>query len=449
MLSLNKLLLVLSFSLLTLSGAQASQELMYSSSSIPDADLPLSVPLIKGGDLNKNLPKNRQTLPVINLIRVKVFPHTLKNDHLHGTKDIKTEVKLLGEDIALFGKKFNQLDLSLVEGKIKIGTSGTSYVTSEFQINSHKPIKILRKGNESKSHSYVGNFKFVVYDDGIMIINTLDIEDYLRGVVPKESMASWPLETLKAQTLAARSYAYYHKVTSKRTYFDVDDTARFQVYAGISAATAKTDQAIEETKGEVMTHKGKVITAFFHAYSGGRTDSAKNIFGREVGFCQGKEEIFSRDELKAEMPQRSHWAVEWTTEDMKKEDLIKKLKDSSHTKKQLESFEVNKNYTLSSVEENELFGSVKTLGLEQSGAIAELNFVKLRSALGWSNFPAYHFKIEKNDAELVSFKGNGWGHHVGLSQWGAMMMAKKYNKTYREIVEHYYTDIEIENLADF
>lgn len=449
MFSLNRLLLVLSLSVTALASAQDSQELMYSSSSIPDATLPLSVPIIKGGDLNKNLPKNRQNFPVINLMRVKVFPHTLKNDHLHGKRDVKTEVKIIGKNIELFGKKFDQLALKLEDDKIRIDTNGTSYVTSEFQINSKTPVKILRVGNESKSHSYVGNFRFVVYDAGIMIINTLDIEEYLRGVVPKESMASWPLETLKAQTLAARSYAYYHKVTSKRTYFDVDDTARFQVYAGISAATSKTDQAIKETKGEVMTHKGKVITAFFHAYSGGRTDSAKNIFGREVGFCQGKKEIFSREELKEQMPKRSHWVVEWTTEDMKKDELIKKLKESSHTKEQLANFEVNTNYILSSLEKNELFDSVKTLGVEQFGATAELNFVKLRSALGWSNFPAYHFQIEKNNDEFVSFKGNGWGHHVGLSQWGAMMMAKKYNKNYREIVEHYYSDIEIENLADY
>lgn len=434
--------------MLLVSSPIMAQDLIYGSSSVPSEDLPLSVPLEsfdKESSEKHHTGTNRRK---DGQIRVKIFPHTLKNDYLHGRRDIKTEVKLRGKGIVLNGKKLERLDLRIQRGAILATAPGLSERVESFEFDTATPVQVLRKNNEDKSHSYIGNMKVMVYEGGIMIINTLKLETYLRGVVPKESVHTWPLEALKAQALSARSYAYYHVKTSRRTYFDVDDTARFQVFAGISAAEDSTDQAIKETKGEVLTHDGKVITAFFHAYSGGRTDSAKNIFGRGVDYCLGAPEIFSRDELRAELPERSHWIIEWTTDPLSKKDLLRTFKNSNQTSQTVTSLNQSLDYQIIEQEIDPLFESVKTLRLDQRGTTADINFVKVRSSIGWSEFPAYHFRLDQNTNAAVTFKGHGWGHHVGMSQWGAMMMAKNYGKTYREILEHYYHDIKIENLAD-
>lgn len=412
------------------------------SSSVPPIDQPWSVapePQSKNKSGEYEIPK----------LRIKVFPHDLANDHLHGKRDIKTEVKLQGEKITFQGIDYTQLDLTHRFGKILVATNtGEFFEVSELILDAKKRIKILRKGNEDKSHSYNGKLRIWVRNNGLEIVNTIDLESYLRGVVPKESVPTWPLESLKAQALAARSYAYYHYRRGRgEPNWDVDDTARYQVYAGVSAATEKSDRAIAETLGEVLTHNGRVITAFFHAYSGGRTDSAKNIFGKHVAYCIGDDEIFTREELKAEIPQRNHWVVEWTTNPMEKAALMTILKRSSKTSSLFSEF-TTADYNMDEVELNAEFDSVKTLKFTQDTNEVDLNFVKIRSAIGWSKFPAYHFRLEYDADDKAVFRGHGWGHHVGMSQWGAMMMAEKFGKTYSEILHHYYTDVEIKKLSD-
>lgn len=416
-----------------------AQPLLFSSSSIPPMNQPWEVGI-------SSLAKSKSSSNPE--IRVKIFPHDLKNDFLHGRRDIKTEVILSGNDIVINGKVYETLKIKLINGELFISPStGESFKQNKLRLNSKSEIKVIRKGNEDKSHSYLGELEVSAKQEEILIVNVIDLESYLRGVVPKESVASWPIEALKAQTLAARSYAYYHYLTSKKVEFDVDDTARFQVYAGVSAATEATDRAIYETAGEVLVHDNKIITAFFHAYSGGRTDSAKNIFGKHVDYCLGNEEIFTGYELRSEIPERYHWVIEWTTDPLAPDQLMKILKKSSHTSKLLKNFSI-KDYALEEQEFNPLFASVKTLRFSQDEQVADINFVKIRAAIGWSKFPAYHFRLEFNSEQKMIFRGKGWGHHVGMSQWGAMMMAKYHAKNYSEILHHYYADVEIKNLTD-
>lgn len=394
-------------------------------SSIPADGLPLSAAV------DKSFQKK---------IRVKVFPHDLKSDWVHGSPDNFRKVRLLGELNTEKGF-YKKLDISL-EGsllRVKPADWGQSFAVKEILVHSEKPVKIHRENNPKKSHTYMGSLRVFVHKGKIHVVNTLPIEMYLRGVVPKESVSSWPLEALKAQAVAARTYAYYHLLTSSGKEFDVDDTARFQVYAGIGEAKESTDQAIKDTEGQVLTQNGEVIVAFFHAYSGGRTDSAKNIFGRQADYCLGAKEIFSRAELKKELRPSSQWIVEWTTDWMTPAGLMEKLKRASNT---FSDFSTARHYEIAEEDYNGKFNSVRTLLFEQNGLQTPLHFIKLRQYLGWSNFPAYHFRLLKN-GERVAFKGHGWGHHVGMSQWGAFMMAKHKNKNYEEILKHYYSNVDL------
>jgi stage II sporulation protein D len=111
---------------------------------------------------------------------------------------------------------------------------------------------------------------------GVTAVNKAELEHYVRGVVPLESPASWPIEALKAQAVAARSYALAER---RGGVFDVYDTTASQVYGGFSAEQQSTNRAVAKTNGQVLRYQGKVITAYFHSTSGGHTEDNENIWG--------------------------------------------------------------------------------------------------------------------------------------------------------------------------
>jgi len=123
-----------------------------------------------------------------------------------------------------------------------------------------------------------------VRSDGkqLALVNRLALELYLQGVVPGEMPSAWPAEALKAQAVAARSYALASRVTGKS--FDVYADVRSQVYGGEAIETPEATEAVEATAGETLTYAGKVATAFFYSTSGGRTAAAADVFGKPVPY---------------------------------------------------------------------------------------------------------------------------------------------------------------------
>ena len=122
---------------------------------------------------------------------------------------------------------------------------------------------------------------------GLNAINAVEIEDYLRGVIAEESPSSWPLDALKAQAVAARSYALSTGVNGNG--FDFYDDTRSQVYGGIGAETGRTNQAVAETVGETVQFKGKVAETYFFSTSGGHTENNENTFlgGTPLSYLRG------------------------------------------------------------------------------------------------------------------------------------------------------------------
>jgi stage II sporulation protein D len=108
---------------------------------------------------------------------------------------------------------------------------------------------------------------------GVDVVNVVDLEDYVRGVVAWESPSSWPIEALKAQAVAARTYA----ITTKRSgTFDQYPDTRSQMYGGVAAETASTDAAVAATAGQVVTYAGEPVVTYFFSTSGGRTENVEN-----------------------------------------------------------------------------------------------------------------------------------------------------------------------------
>ena len=122
-------------------------------------------------------------------------------------------------------------------------------------------------------------------------VNVVGLEQYLQGVVAQEMPSAWPDEALKAQAVAARSYALSHRVTGKA--FDLYADVRSQVYGGIAGEHPRTTAAVQATKGQVLLWEGKPIDALFHSTSGGSTLDAAEVFGKAVPYLVGVEDPHS------------------------------------------------------------------------------------------------------------------------------------------------------------
>ncbi len=130
--------------------------------------------------------------------------------------------------------------------------------------------------------AYRGRLEVALAAKKLTAINLVGLEDYLAGVVPREMPAAWPAEALKAQAVAARSYALAHRLAGKP--FDLYADVRSQVYGGIAAEDLRTTAAIKATAGRVLLYDGKPVDALFHSTSGGRTVSAAEAFGSSVPY---------------------------------------------------------------------------------------------------------------------------------------------------------------------
>ena len=122
---------------------------------------------------------------------------------------------------------------------------------------------------------------------GITVINDLNLEDYVASVVGKEMYPIWPLEALKAQAVAARSYAVFQQQHPKYQRFDVLSTTTSQVYAGLDGEANTTQAAAQATAGQVLTYQGKVIESVFHSASGGHTENSEDVWMRAVPYLRG------------------------------------------------------------------------------------------------------------------------------------------------------------------
>lgn len=138
----------------------------------------------------------------------------------------------------------------------------------------------------AKSKWYRGHLIIQNKNKKLTVINEVDLEDYIKGVVPSEMPSSWELEALKAQAIAARSYALANLGKRASLGYDLKDTPEDQAYGGASAETSKTNKAVDETSGLVLTYNYKVVSAFYSASAGGQTVTAKEAWGNDVPYVR-------------------------------------------------------------------------------------------------------------------------------------------------------------------
>lgn len=378
---------------------------------------------------------------------------------------LKTDnIKVIPESsqrLAIYDTSFNVL---MVYG----GTNGYMQVYPKQENN---PNVMSINGKRYRGYLEIRRYS----DSDLTLINILDIEKYLYGVVPYEIEPDAPLEAIKAQAVAARTYAYRNIGSSiyQKWGYDMLDTVKSQVYKGYDGERTTTNQAVDETKGKKMLYNGKLAQVFYFASSGGMTANVKEVWGGTIEYL-----LSVPDPYESETSYNYIWEKVLTAEEIKKILFISNVEIGDILSVSAEEFSPSgrvtklritgtqgsityynedtrtifslnsQKYTIQSagnvvVKADD--GSLKTLALD-GRYVASASGVSTLSAANTSMTVVgagnnVH-KVNMSSNQYV-FNGKGWGHGVGMSQEGAKGFARN-GYTYDQILKHYYTGITIE-----
>lgn len=253
----------------------------------------------------------------------------------------------------------------------------------------------------------------------LTVINRLLIEQYLYGVVPREMPASWHMEALKAQAVAARGFALANIGRFRSIGFDVCNSVNSQVYGGYNAETARTRRAVDETYGKVMTFNGKLIVPYFHSNSGGQTESSENVWTEALPYARGVYDPYSLD------APHSKWSESISFGQLEQRLLQNDINIGNISHLYVEEISEN--------------GRVMRLIIHGTRGSHALLKQESRWIFG---LRSNYYRVSVNNNHVV-FEGRGFGHGVGMSQHGARVMAEL-GYSWQDILAHYYSGIRIE-----
>jgi stage II sporulation protein D len=267
------------------------------------------------------------------------------------------------------------------------------------------------------SNMYRGSLEVKWRASGLMVVNTLDLEEYLYGVVPKEAPSQWEMAALRAQAIVARTYALYKR--SRQANHDYDIAAQYirdQHYEGYGAEHARTTQAVNDTKGLVLTCYGELIPTYYHAESAGYTENSEHVWSSAHPCLRA---------VKAPMHPASPY-LQWS---------------ASVSLQDIRAALVKQGYTLGAIRhlepiERSATGRITLLKISHKSGETVMRGTDFRLALGPEVIRSTRFTVQTRDGRAL-FNGQGWGHGVGLCQWCSQGMAEL-GYDYEAILTHYY-----------
>ncbi len=258
----------------------------------------------------------------------------------------------------------------------------------------------------------------------LVVIDVVNLESYVAGLVNAEMPHNWPLEALEAQAVVARTYALWQKERHLNQYYDMAADFMDQVYSGAGSEDSRGWKAVNATRGQIITYQGKPILAMYHSECGGETENSEDAIGyrypylRSVkcNFCKGAPGL--------------NWKYALSLQQLARRLIVK-------------------GYTLSHVYGFRVMKRSRTQRVTVARVVTDhgnidLDGATLRSVVGYDKLRSTLFHVRAKNGTLF-FKGRGFGHGVGMCQWGAYGMARK-GYTYRQIIHFYYTGVRIEKL---
>lgn len=293
--------------------------------------------------------------------------------------------------------------------------------------NSHA--SLLAVSDQTRTRRYRGQFQLRVLDGKPAVINHIEFEDYLKGVIASEIEADAPAEALKAQAVVSRSYARSHLKRHAGDGYDFCDLTHCQIYQGFDAETEATNRAVAETKGEVLYFQGQPLEALFCANCGGQTADPMELWAPNPAL------ISVKDDACQNFP-HFRWHYEISTE---------KLHGILQADTRTDPGELLRGVTVDQYGPSQRVMRVRIVG-DKSKMVDGFTFwAVLAAALKWGKIKSTRFEIQQT-ANGYLFIGQGFGHGLGLCQSGARSRAER-GDSYRQILQHYFprADLRTEN----
>jgi stage II sporulation protein D len=279
-----------------------------------------------------------------------------------------------------------------------------------FRLRSDQPIVL--NGRE-----YPSPLDVVRNGDGLVVVNEVPLEDYLVGVLRAEVGEKWPLEALRAQAIVARTYAAHHRILGAGKPFHIVASTAHQQYAGRVPPTSPLWSAVRETTGQVLLWEGEVFPAFYHTESGGYTEDPRTVFAARN--MPGLKPV--RCEFSAGSP-HFYWSLDVRLADLS--EILRRHELAVGSVTAIDISERTPSLRAAAVTVHGTRGSVRLRGND------------FRRMIGYDTFKSTLFAVAV-DAPWARFSGRGYGHGVGMCQWGAKGMAEQ-GRTARQILEFYY-----------
>jgi stage II sporulation protein D len=255
----------------------------------------------------------------------------------------------------------------------------------------------------------------------LWVINVLPLEEYLVGLINFEISSQWPMEAVKAQVIAARTYAFYQRGNRSAEPYDVDSGVSDQVYGGTGKEDARSRRAVEETRGELLLYQGNPIFSVYSACCGGKTESVEYMWAGVFPYLRSVECAYCLDS--------PHFLWNYSI-------------DGERMASALESGAVSGSRVLGlEIEERSPSRRVLNLVIQAQNGRQRTSGKDFRRLLGYDQLRSTNFIVKENEG-VFQFSGLGWGHGVGFCQWGAKGMADA-GADYRTILKSYYHGVEI------
>ena len=290
------------------------------------------------------------------------------------------------------------------------------YLSGQDESVAFEPLSGLTQYGED---TYRGGFECHKMPERRMnVINCVDLEDYVKGVIPYEMAWSWPMEALKAQAVAARTYVVYNQESYPEEFFDLTDDTYSQVYRGTVWARANTDEAVDATAGQLLRYQGEVCQIYYFAADGGSTEDGKYTFGADRPYLCGKLDPF---ECAVDYSYRT-----WS-ERLSPDRISSILRHRGYEFGQLSKLEP-------------VYSTVgNVIAIRYTDQEGRELLVEGKDCYLMLHLYNCHFTVRQEDWGTYVFEGSGLGHNCGMSQWGAKAMDEVYGYDYRQILAFYFT----------
>jgi len=332
-------------------------------------------------------------------------------------KGIET-VSINGVGLAATDSRGGSLSVSfpLIVKKEGSGISAGGLHLSSLKVTSPGFVQINGKG-------YRGHLEVYPSEKGLLVVDEMLLEQYLIGLINCEISSQWPMEAVKAQAVVARTFALFQKQARKNLLYHLESTVYDQVYGGSDIEDSRAARAVEESRGEVVSYNGNIIQAFFHSSCGGHTEASENVWSIKLPYLRGVECTYC---MKSP-------SVLWEQAlSFKKIESL--LRAGGYDVTGLQRIQVKSRYPSGRIEYLEIFSANGTVSMPA---------VTFRKLIGYGVVKSTDFEVKLVDNDFI-FVGTGYGHGVGLCQWGAKQRAEE-GFSYREILSYYYPGTRVVN----